>query len=107
MPEVMESTFITGGASLFAPAVVLGVLGALVIVLGGMMSSFLSLSVSSSVVASSSSSSSSSLSSSSSSSSSSSKLSVVDAAAKAVRAASLVSLWEWVRAKNTKQTYQL
>jgi hypothetical protein len=40
MPEVMESTFTTGGASLFAPAVVLGVLGALVIVLGGMMSLF-------------------------------------------------------------------
>ena len=36
-----------------------------------------------------------------------SKLSVVDAAAKAVRAASLVSLREWVHAKNTKQTYQL
>ena len=34
-------------------------------------------------------------------------LSVVDAAAKAVRAASLVSFWEWVHAKNTKQTYQL
>jgi hypothetical protein len=40
-------------------------------------------------------------------SSSLSKLSVVDAAAKAVRAASLVSLWEWMRVKNTKQTYQL
>ena len=32
-------------------------------------------------------------------------LSVVDSAAKAVQAASLVSLWEWVRAKNTKKTY--
>jgi hypothetical protein len=37
----------------------------------------------------------------------SSSLSVVDVVAKAVRAASLVSLWEWVHAKNTKKTYRL
>ena len=36
-----------------------------------------------------------------------STLSVVDAAAKAAWAASLVSLWEWVCVKNTKKTYQL